>query len=287
MEPPIHHHSQVSCPRASICVLGGTNVGLALAQSDHVQQGFTFETAHGRSPVIYFGEIEGTGFYHIPVHGAADQASGAALAEHDGLLRTWSALHELQVSDILGGATAGAINPAYTLGDWVVPNDFIDFNIDRQRSIASILGPEASQLMPRYIPADDPVLSEILFSAAQKHSPDVRVHAGGVIGQAAGGRFETAAEIRMFQRLGIDLVTLNVASEMAYARQLNINFASLIGISNPAEGLGTWDWSTLTGLYPKFHAESIATYLDAVIRISQLPERRRIGDTLRVHPDFT
>ena len=287
MEPPIQHHSQVSCPRASICVLGGTNVGLALAQSAHVQQGFTFETAHGRSPVVYFGEIEGTGFYHIPLHGAAGQASGAALAEHDGLLRTWSALHELQVSDILGGATAGAINPAYTLGDWVVPNDFIDFNIDRQRSIASILGPEASQLMPRYIPADDPVLNEILFSAAQKHSPGVRVHAGGVIGQAAGGRFETAAEIRMFQRLGIDLVTLNVASEMAYARQLNINFASLIGISNPAEGLGTWDWSTLTGLYPKFHAESIATYLDAVIRISQLPERRRIGDTLRVHPDFT
>jgi 5'-methylthioadenosine phosphorylase len=267
--------------------LGGTNVGLALARSDYVQQAFSFETAHGCSPVIYFGEIEGTAFYHIPLHGAADQASGAALAEHEGLLRTWSALHELQVSDILGGATACAINPGYKIGDWVVPNDFIDFNIDRQRSMASILGPEASQLMPRYIPADDPVLSEILVAAAQKHSREVQVHAGGVIGQAAGGRFETAAEIRMFQLLGMDLVTLNIASEMAYARQLNINFASLIGISNPAEGLGNWDWSILISLYPKFQVESVAIYMDAVVRIGQLPRRRRIGDTLRIHPDFT
>ena len=286
MEPPIHHHAQVSCPRASICVLGGTNVGLALARSEYVLQAFTFETAHGRSPVIYFGEIEGADFYHIPLHGVADQASGATLAEHKGLMRTWSALHELQVSDILGGATAGAINGGYKVGDWVVPNDFIDFNIDRQRSIAALLGPEASQLMPRYIPADDPVLSEILVASGRKHSREVQLHAGGVIGQAAGGRFETAAEIRMFQLLGIDLVTLNVASEMAYARQLNINFASLIGISNPAEGLGVWDWSTLSSLYPKFHAESIAIYLDAVVRISHLPQRRRIGDALRVHPDF-
>ncbi|MBV9491604.1 MAG: hypothetical protein JO069_18080, partial [Verrucomicrobia bacterium] len=71
----------------------------------------------------------------------------------------------------------------------------------------------------------------------------------------------------------------------AYARQLNINFSSVLAISNPAEGLGAWDWKTLTGLYPKFHAESVAIYMAAVEKIGPTP-RRRIGDTLRVHPDF-
>jgi 5'-methylthioadenosine phosphorylase len=107
-----------------------------------------------------------------------------------------------------------------------------------------------------------------------------------VIVQAAGGRFETAAEIRMFKRLGGDLVTMNVPTEMAYARQVNINYASLIAISNPAEGLGTWEWTTLSDLYPKFHAQSIEIYLAAVRRINELPTRRRIGDSLRVHPEF-
>jgi 5'-methylthioadenosine phosphorylase len=109
---------------------------------------------------------------------------------------------------------------------------------------------------------------------------------GGVIIQAAGGRFETAAEIRMFKQLGGDLVTMNVPTEMAYARQLNMNYSSLIAISNPAEGLGTWEWKTLSDLYPRLHAQSIEIYLVAVRRIHQLPERRRIGDTLRVHPEF-
>ena len=108
---------------------------------------------------------------------------------------------------------------------------------------------------------------------------------GGVIIQAAGGKFETAAEIRMFQRLGGDLVTMNVSTEMAYSRQLNINYASLIAISNPAEGPGAWDRTTLSDLYPRFHAQSIEIYLAAVRRIHHLPERRRIGDTLRVHPE--
>jgi 5'-methylthioadenosine phosphorylase len=150
----------------------------------------------------------------------------------------------------------------------------------------TFLGPEAARILRRYVPADDPALRKILFEETARVAGKENVYEGGVIIQAAGGRFETSAEIRMFKQIGGDLVTMNVPTEMAYARQLNINYASLIAISNPAEGLGTWEWKTLRDLYPSLHAQSIDIYLAAVRRIHHLPERRRIGDTLRVHPEF-
>ncbi|MBV9490794.1 MAG: hypothetical protein JO069_13905 [Verrucomicrobia bacterium] len=272
-------------PAATICILGGSNLGMALARSGYVQGAFTWQTKHGPSPVIYHGKSGPVPFYHIPHHGASPDDAGT-VALPDSLLRTWSALFELGVIDVLGGATAGGINPGYQLGNWVIPNDFIDFNLDRKRSIApAVLGPDAKWILPRYLPADDPELRALLAEITRRVAGEARTHTGGVIAQAAGGRFETAAEVRMFRTLGADLVTLNVPTEMAYARQLNINFSSVLAISNPAEGLGAWDWKTLTSLYPKFHAESVAIYMAAVEKIGPVPHRR-IGDSLRVHPDF-
>jgi 5'-methylthioadenosine phosphorylase len=283
--PTTHYSTPDQVPKATICIVGGTNVAHALGRSSHISASFTIETPFGASPIIYFGETSEIPFYHITLHGSTELSG---VAEQEVLLRVWSALHQLGVSDVLGGATAGSINEKYKLGDWVVADDFVDFNIDRQRSIAAaVLGAKtAARILPRYVPADDPVLRKILVEETAKVAGAENVHEGGVIVQAAGGRFETAAEIKMFKRLGGDLVTMNVPTEMAYARQVNINYASLIAISNPAEGLGTWEWTTLSDLYPRFHAQSIEIYLGAVRRIQHLPERRRIGDTLRVHPEF-
>lgn len=279
------HDSSAKLPEATICIIGGTNVAHALATSSHVSVAFTLETPLGLSPTIYYGASEGVPFYHVTLHGSSTDKSG--VVEQDSLVTVWGTLHYLGVTDVLGGATAGSINPAYKLGDWVIADDFIDFNIDRKRSIAAeVLGLEAARILPRHVPADDPILRTILFEETARVAGKQNVHEGGVIIQAAGGRFETAAEIRMFKQLGGDLATMNVPTEMAYARQLNMNYSSLIAISNPAEGLGTWDWKTLSDLYPRLHAQSIEIYLAAVRRIHHLPERRRIGNTLRVHPDF-
>lgn len=277
-----------SFPSARICLLGGTNLAHSLTKTSHIQDSFITPTPFGPSPRIYFGEAHGVPFYHIPLHGlAADSETGASAAGTEALLRTWSALHQLGVKEILGGATAGAINKNYQVGDYVVSDDFIDFNIDRPRSIATqILGQDAAFIVPRYIPATDPDLDRILISEARQHAPGVSVHAGGICVQAPGGRFETKAEIRAFALLGGDLVTMNVPTEIAYARQLGMNFSSLIAISNPAEGLGEWNWKTLTDLYPVIHAQSTAIYLSALPRVAELAGKPRAGDALRLHPEF-
>jgi 5'-methylthioadenosine phosphorylase len=165
-------------PEATICIVGGTNVAHALAASSHISAAFTLETPLGMSPSIYYGEFEGAPFYHLTLHGSSTDASGVVADQS--LITVWSALHYLGVTDVLGGATAGSINPAYKLGDWVIADDFIDFNIDRKRSIAAeILGPEAARILPRHIPADDPILRRILFEETTRVAGKENVHEGG------------------------------------------------------------------------------------------------------------
>ena len=99
-----------------------------------------------------------------------------------------------------------------------MPHDFIDLNVDRPLSIPQIVYHDPKSIpLPRYTPAMDPLLRDILIDETRKalratHDyDDIQVHEQGVVVQARGGRFETASEIRMFAQWGGDLVTMNVA----------------------------------------------------------------------------
>ena len=135
--------------------------------------------------------------------------------------------------------------------DYVVPHDFIDLNIDRPLSFPREIYRDPDNIpLPRVLPAMDPDLQSILLEETQKRLrsdrdlDDMSIHKAGVTIQARGGRFETAAEIRMFAQWGGDVVTMNVGTEIAYARMLGMNYGCLIVISNPAEGVDA---------IPRFH----------------------------------
>ena len=270
-------------PRAKIAVVGGTFLNDALLKKQGLVKGsFTLETKAGPSPTIYYAESGGIPFYYVHAHGEGKW------------VETWAALYDLGVRDAIGGATAGGINPAMKLYDYVVPHDFIDLNVDRPLSIPhSVYKDPKSIPLPRYIPAMDPLLRNILVEETRKalratHDyDDIQIHDQGVVIQARGGRFETASEIRMFAQWGGDVVTMNVGTEMAYARMLGINYASLIAISNPAEGVGEWDWETIKRVYPRLNPLSLSIVLAALPRIAAIGDAPRVGDGLRMHPEMT
>jgi 5'-methylthioadenosine phosphorylase len=270
-------------PKASIAVIGGTFINDALLNKKELIKGsFKVKTKVGASPPIYACEVAGIPFYYVHGHGEGKW------------VETWAALYDLGVRDAIGGATAGGINPAMKLYHYVVPHDFIDLNVDRPLSIPHVIYHDPKSIpLPRYIPAMDPILRNILIDETGKalrasHDyADIQLHRQGVVVQARGGRFETAAEIRMFGQWGGDVVTMNVASEMAYARMLGINYASLIAISNPAEGVGDWDWETLKKVYPRVNPLSLSIVLAAIPRIAAIGDQPRVGDSLRMHPEMT
>jgi len=106
----------------------------------------------------------------------------------------------------------------------------------------------------------------------------IDVHERGVILQAAGRRFESAAEIRHFQSIGGDLVTMNVGTEVSYARQAGIDYACLVVISNPAEGLGAWGWDMLPAVYGRQNPVCLEIVKRAVVRAAKLPDEGRVGE---------
>jgi 5'-methylthioadenosine phosphorylase len=270
-------------PRATIAVVGGTFINDALLKRPGLVKGyFTVKTKVGESPRIYYAETSGIGFYYVHAHGEGKW------------VETWAALYDLGVKEAIGGATAGGINPAMKLYDYVVPHDFIDLNVDRPLAMPQIVYHDPKSIpLPRYTPAMDPLLRDILISETRKalrasHDyDDVQLHEQGVVVQARGGRFETASEIRMFRQWGGDLVTMNVATEMVYARMMGINYASLVAISNPAEGVGEWDWETLKKVYPRLNPLSLDIVLAAIPKIAAIGDRPRVGDGLRMHPEMT
>jgi hypothetical protein len=82
--PTTHYGNADEAPKATICIVGGTNVAHALAWSSNVSASFTIETPFGVSPIIYFGETDGVPFYHITLHGSPELSG---VAEQDVLLK--------------------------------------------------------------------------------------------------------------------------------------------------------------------------------------------------------
>ncbi|MDP3294294.1 MAG: hypothetical protein Q8M37_06090 [Nevskia sp.] len=271
-------------PKAKVALVGGTFINDALLNASGILKGsFTIKTRVGLSPVIWYGETEGVPFYYVHMHG-------------DGkYVETWVALAQLGVRDAIGGATAGGINPSMKLYDYVVPHDFIDMNISRPLAMPkeAYTDPDAIPI-PRYVPAMDPLLRQILIDETRKairasHDyDDIGLHESGVVIQSRGGRFETASEVKMMGQWGADLVTMSIGTEMTYARMMGINYAALVSISNPAEGAGSWDWDTIKAVYPRINPLSLRIVLAAIPKVAAIGnEVPRVGDALRFHPEMT
>ena len=275
-------NAKADYPKSKIAVLGGTFLNDAMFDSGFLQGSFSLETKAGTSPEIHYGEVNGVPFYYIHGHG------GGLWVE------TWAALYQLGVKEVLGGATAGALNKYLKVNDLVVPDDLIDFNINRPLYIVrQVIGPDA-HITARMAPATDPLLQEILFEESMRvlrsrdDLDDVNAHKGGVLVNTRGGRFESVAEDLYFRSVGGDLVTINNGTEMTYARQLGIHYACLNLISNPAEGIGEWEWSEIKLVYQRMNLVCLEIVAAAIPRVAEIGDASRVMDRLlRMKPGFT
>ena len=277
-------HSQESTgyPETNIAVMGGTFLNDAMFDSGYLKGSFKIETEAGRSPEIYHGEVNGVIFYYIHGHGGGQW------------VETWSALYHLGVKEVIGGATAGGLNKYLNNYDLVVPDDLLDFNINRPLYIVrKVIGPKA-HITARMAPATDPLIQNILFEESLRilrsrdDLNDVNVHRGGVLVNTRGGRFESVAEDLFFRSIGGDFVTINNGTEMNYARQLGINYACLNLISNPAEGTREWEWADIKPVYQRMNLVCLEIAAAAIPRVAQIGDAPRVMDRLlRMDPGFT
>lgn len=266
----------------AVAVLGGTHMNEAIFDHFEFSGWFTVETAVGKSPRFYLGERDGIPFLYSHFHGECK------------FVETWLALQELGVREAIGGASCGGIHPTYQTDDLCVPHDFIDQNIDRPPGFPPELLPADYPSVARFQPAMDETLRSILFEEAcgvlraDRSFDAVNIHRAGVVLQSRGGRMETPAEIRMAANYGADLVTMNISTEMVFARTLGIHFAALTLIANPAEGVADWSWDSLGRSFQRMNPPCVEIILRAVARAGALdPKAPRTLDGQRSAPDWS
>jgi 5'-methylthioinosine phosphorylase len=144
------------------------------------------------------------------------------------------ALRERGVRDVIAVNAVGGIAPSMPTGAIAIADQIIDYTYGREHTYYD--GGENALDHVDFSQPYCPVLRARLLVAAA--TAGVAVIDGAVYGATQGPRLESAAEIDRLQRDGCDVVGMTGMPEAALARELQLNYAALCLIVNPAAGRG-------------------------------------------------
>lgn len=149
------------------------------------------------------------------------------------------AFKEMGVTQVIVHDGAGSINRAMELGDFLLVEDFVDFTGKNKHSYYTELDDPCVN-----IPFNTPFCLEtnhIVAEAAKAVNIPMR---DCVMAITEGPRFETPAEVRMFDRIGCDAVCQGILPEVVYARELGMCYSAIYTVCNYAAGVKrTGDWT--------------------------------------------
>ena len=138
-----------------------------------------------------------------------------------------SALKEIGCKYIIATTACGSLRENIKPGDFVIPNQFIDFTKHRINTFYDSFEPKKMQHCPMADPYSA-VLRTKIKEAAKTVS--IKIHTEGTILTIEGPRFSTRSESNMFRSWGADLINMSTAPETALANEAGIPYA-IIAIS--------------------------------------------------------
>lgn len=209
--------------KAEIAVIGGTGQETLLSYPEQMIEG----TPYGLASPIFIGETEGKTVAFMPRHGIRHCVPPHKVNYRANIY----ALHTIGVKRIIATNAVGAISPKIKPGNLVVPHDLIDYTKSRHSTFYD-------EEPVTHIDVSQPYCPEIrsaLIEAAKKAAAAVIDRA--VLVCTDGPRYETPAEIRMFGRMGCDVVGMTCMPEAVLARELEMCYASVCLVTNMAAGL--------------------------------------------------
>jgi 5'-methylthioadenosine phosphorylase len=199
------------------------------------------DTPFGRGPVLK----------HVAVTGAGGVAREALVARSHGWQRGHSrseaalalfwVLQQAGVRRVISEAGSGSITQSFRPRDLVLPHDVIDLT----PQVGGRLAPDWLVVMRAPF---CPEIREALHVQAQAWAADkaTRAFDRAVYAAREGTRFESAAEVAAFGRLGADITGHAIAPEVYLAREIGACYAALTIVLNYAEGVRpTWDFDLL------------------------------------------
>lgn len=152
------------------------------------------------------------------------------------------ALKKLGVTKILATAAVGSLAARYKLGDLVLVDQFLDFTKSRPQTFY-----EGGDTGVLHVDMTEPYCHSVqkaVHKAAEKIG--VAINDGATYVCTEGPRFETPAEIKMYQMLGGELVGMTSVPEVVLAKELGMCYATIAMVTNEAAGIAD---------HPLTHAE--------------------------------
>ena len=141
-------------------------------------------------------------------------------------------MHQIGARTLLATNAAGAINETYSVGDFCIMSDHINFT-----GRNPVVGTEPDEIAFRFFSmkdAYDPELRKLARSIAEREG--IPVQEGVYLG-LLGPSFETPAEIRAFRAWGADTVAMSVVEEVIAARHVGMRVLGMSLCSNMACGI--------------------------------------------------
>ncbi len=210
-----------------LAIIGGTGLarlpGLLDARREIVRTPFG-----DPSCALTFGHIDDEPIVFLARHGY-----GHTIAPHEINYRAniW-ALQEVGVERVIAVATVGGIRGDCVPGALVVPDQIIDYTCGRHGSYFE--GTEQAVTHVDFTePYDADTRRRLLRAGARAQVPLID---GAVYGCTQGPRLETAAEIVRLERDGCCIVGMTGMPEAALAREIELPYAALCVVANPAAG---------------------------------------------------
>lgn len=195
--------------------------------------GFTFEqkqvdTTYGPA-LVNIGRKEGFELVFLARHGL-DHTTPPHNINYRANLK---ALQILGVKRVLATYAVGSINREIPPKGLALLSDFLDFTNNRPLSFfdGGKTGLAHTNMDVPYCPA----LGRKILELAPGF--DLPIRSNSVYVATNGPRFETPAEIRMYDKLGGDVVGMTGVPEVVLARELNMHFAAVAFSINWAAGL--------------------------------------------------
>jgi 5'-methylthioadenosine phosphorylase len=198
--------------------------GTGFTELDYLEdvQTTTVRTPFGGA-TIFEGRLDGqeTGF--LSRHGQYHETL-APLVNYRA--NVWAA-RERGFRCLLGTSAMASLNDDIEVGDLVLPDQLVDFSKHRADSFFL----KSVNMTEPFSPA---VRARIIEVAAGEN---IALHAAATYLTVEGPRYETAAEIRLFQSWGMDVLGMTNGTEAALCRELGLAYATIGLITNMGAGL--------------------------------------------------
>lgn len=210
-----------------IAIIGGTGVcdPKMLTQARDEYMDTFYGTIH-----YWLGKYKDKDVVFLPRHGRMHSIPPHLVNYRANIL----GLKRLGVTAILATTAVGSLNADDKPGEFVLPDQFLDFTKKRHTSFfdGGVNGVVHVDMTEPYCPH----LRQTLKKAADNLG-GYTVHERGTYVCTEGPRFETPAEIKMFKLLGGDIVGMTNVPEVCLAREAEMCYATLSIVTNFAAGI--------------------------------------------------